>query len=112
DAILEMTAKRMGLTGVFEGRRLVGIITDGDLRRALERSNPRFNHSGAGAILDKRAADVMTKNPKTIGSASLAEAALKKMEEHSITSLFVHDDDSKEVVGVVHLHDLIKAGVI
>lgn len=101
DAILEMTAKRMGLTGVFEGESILGVITDGDLRRALER--------GAN-IMESRAEDIMTRGPKMISSDSLAEAALRMMEEHSITSLFVSDGGS--VVGVVHMHDLLKAGVV
>ncbi|MBI1911980.1 MAG: KpsF/GutQ family sugar-phosphate isomerase [Deltaproteobacteria bacterium] len=103
DAILEMTAKRMGLTGVFKGKKLLGVITDGDLRRSLEKGD---------SILNKKVEDVMNKNPKMIDKASLAEAALRKMEEHSITSLFVCDGESNAVEGVVHLHDLIKAGVV
>ncbi len=103
DAILEMTAKRLGITGVFDGRRLVGVITDGDLRRALERG---------GSVLDRSVDEVMTRAPKVISRDALAEAALKKMEEHSITSLFVHEEGGEEIVGVVHLHDLIKAGVL
>ena len=103
DAILEMTAKRLGITGVFRGEKLVGVITDGDLRRALERGDN---------IINKKAADVMTGNPKTITDTSLAEAALKKMEEHSITALFVLYEKDGSTAGVVHLHDLIKAGVV
>lgn len=103
DAIIEMTAKRMGMTGVFEGNRLLGIITDGDLRRAVERK---------GNILGRKASEVMTKNPKVIGEGALAEAALKMMEEHSITSLFVLAGKKDGVIGVVHMHDLLKAGVV
>lgn len=102
DAVIEMTAKRLGLTGVFKGKRLLGVITDGDLRRAL---------SGGGNIMDMPADEVMTKNPKVISGGSLAEAAVKMMEEHSITALFVLDA-AGAVAGVVHMHDLIKAGVI
>ncbi len=102
DAVLEMTAKRLGLTGVFKGKRLVGVVTDGDLRRALART---------AKIFDKKAGDVMNKDPKRIASGSIAEAALRKMEEYSITALFVVSPED-EVLGVVHLHDLIKAGVI
>jgi len=79
------------------------VVTDGDLRRALEEG---------GDLLDKKVEEVMTSSPKSIPPGSLAEAALRKMEEHSITALFVLDDSSGEVTGVVHLHDLIKAGVI
>lgn len=103
DAVVEMSAKRLGLTGVFKGERLAGVISDGDLRRAL---------SAGGDIMDKKAEEVMTKNPKAIQSGSLAEAAVKLMEEHSITALFVVDSASGAVKGVVHMHDLIKAGVI
>ncbi len=102
DAVLEMTAKRLGLAGVFKGRRLVGVVTDGDLRRALEKTPDIFN---------KKAGDVMNRDPKRIATGSIAEAALRKMEEHSITALFVVGPKD-EVLGVVHLHDLIKAGVI
>lgn len=102
DAIIEMTGKRMGLTGVFKGRRLSGIITDGDLRRALEKGTPD--------LLNKTVDEVMTRNPRTIGKGELAEAALKKMEVSSITSLFVLD--GLDAVGVVHMHDLIRAGVV
>ena len=80
DAVLEMTAKRLGLAGVFKGKKLVGVVTDGDLRRALARTPNIFN---------KKVADVMNKDPKRISSGSIAEAALRKMEEFSITALFV-----------------------
>ena len=103
DAIFEMTSKRLGLTGVFKGKKLLGVITDGDLRRAIER--------GAD-LLSLRADAIMNRNPKTIGGGELAEAALRKMEEHSITSLFVTGGSAGEVAGIVHLHDLIKGGVI
>lgn len=102
DAVIEMTAKRLGFTGVFRGSALVGIITDGDLRRTLE---------AGGDIMGKKVEDVMGRNPKSIAMGSLAEAALKRMEESSITALFVKDA-SGEVKGVVHLHDLLKAGVV
>jgi arabinose-5-phosphate isomerase len=104
DAILEMTAKRLGITGVFDGKRLAGVITDGDLRRALERGD---------ALLKKSAEEVMTGSPKSIARSAVMEAALKIMEEHSITALFVYDEgDKDDIVGVIHLHDLIRAGVI
>ncbi len=104
DVIVEITAKRLGVAGVFKGKdKLLGVITDGDLRRALSRGD---------GILNKRTADVMTRRPKVIPKGSLAEAALKMMEEHSITALFVHDDEADAVVGIVHMHDLLKAGVV
>jgi arabinose-5-phosphate isomerase len=106
EAIIEMTAKRLGIVGVFNGNRLVGSITDGDLRRALE------VHSD---LLDKGVDEVMTVTPRTISKGLLAEAALKEMEEYSITALFVTggavDEAAGEVMGVVHLHDLLRAGV-
>jgi arabinose-5-phosphate isomerase len=104
DAILEMTTKRLGITGVFNGKSLLGVITDGDLRRALEKGD---------ALLKKSAEDVMTASPKLIAKSAVLEAALKLMDEHAITALFVYDDlDKDHIVGVIHLHDLIKAGVI
>ncbi|MDP2688662.1 MAG: KpsF/GutQ family sugar-phosphate isomerase [Deltaproteobacteria bacterium] len=104
-AVLEMTAKRLGLTGVFKGGRLAGVVTDGDLRRALEKDSSN--------LLDKKVDEVMTKKPKTIPRGALAETALKILEEFSITSLFVTEDKrNSAVAGVIHLHDIIKAGVI
>jgi arabinose-5-phosphate isomerase len=104
DVIVEITAKRFGVAGVFRGKnKLLGVITDGDLRRALSTGND---------ILNKKTEDVMTLRPKVISKGSLAEAALKMMEEHSITALFVHDERDDAVVGIVHMHDLLKAGVV
>jgi arabinose-5-phosphate isomerase len=102
DALFVITAARMGLTGVFDNGKLLGIITDGDLRRALERG---------GDILNMKSSELMTRNPKVISGDSLAEAALKVMEEHSITALFV-TGEAGEVTGVLHMHDLLKAGVV
>jgi len=104
-AILEITAKRLGVTGVVSrGGSLVGVITDGDLRRALEKR---------GDILKNKVKDVMTKNPKKIEKGSLAESALKMMEDYSITTLFVYGGKEEDkVAGIVHLHDLLKAGVV
>ncbi len=105
DAILEITSKRLGVTAVHdEDGSLAGIITDGDLRRAIERYDD--------SLLGKKAGDIMTRNPKVIRSDELAAHALKKMEEFSITSLFVVDDDSARPVGIVHIHDLLKAKVV
>jgi len=105
DAVLEMTAKRLGMTGVFKGKRLIGVVTDGDLRRALEKGSPD--------ILERKVEELMSKNPKVVERASLAETALRLMEEHSITALFVREGArSASIAGVVHLHDLIKAGVV
>lgn len=103
DALFEITAKRLGVTGVadVEGK-LVGVITDGDLRRGLE---------SRGQILDLKAREIMTRNPKTIPADTLATEAVSVMERFSITSLFILDNGSKKPLGVVHLHDLVKAGI-
>jgi arabinose-5-phosphate isomerase len=105
DAIFEITSKRLGVTGVCntEGH-LVGVITDGDLRRALEKFSDLFN---------REASEVMTKNPKWIEEDALAAKAVQRMEEYSITSLFVFKKAGNQVpVGIIHLHDLLKAGVV
>jgi len=104
DALFTISAKRLGVTGVIDGEgRLAGIITDGDVRRAMARGADIFTAT---------AGDVMTASPKRIAPTELAAAALRKMEEHAITSLFVCDPtDPQRLVGVVHIHDLLKAGV-
>ena len=105
DAILEITSKRLGVTAVYDDNgNFAGIITDGDLRRAIERYDD--------ALLGKKAGDVMTRNPKVVHKDALAAHALKKMEEFSITSLFVIDEDNARPVGIVHIHDLLKAKVV
>ncbi len=104
EAILEITSKRLGVTGVVNGQgSLIGVITDGDLRRGLE---------SKGDIFRFKAKDLMSRNPKTIAADALAARAVALMEEHSITSLFVLDDGGKKPIGVVHLHDLLKAGIV
>lgn len=104
DAILEITSKRLGVAGVADaGGRLVGVITDGDLRRAWER---------AVDIGSATAGDVMSRNPKTIAPEALAARAVAVMEQYSITSLFSVDAESGRPVGLIHLHDLLKAGVV
>jgi arabinose-5-phosphate isomerase len=83
---------------------LVGVITDGDLRRALERHND---------LLERTAGEVMTYNPKSIEADTLAAQAVQRMEEHAITSLFVFDKAGEMIPrGIIHLHDLLKAGVV
>ncbi len=103
EAILIMTTKKLGMTTVVdEAGRLLGVITDGDLRRFLER----------GADLAKaKAGDLASKNPKTIGPDELAAGAVRIMEECSITSLVVLEE-SRQIVGVIHLHDLLKSGIV
>lgn len=104
DVILEITSKRLGVTAVVnEEEELVGVVTDGDLRRAIE----RFEN-----VLAKTASDVMTRNPKVIKKDALATNALKKMEEFSITSLFVIDKEGdRRPIGIIHIHDLLKAKI-
>lgn len=98
DVFHEMSAKGLGMTTVLEaGGRLAGILTDGDLRRLMEKHR--------GAVLEMRAADGMTKNPQTIGPRVLASEALNLMEKKKITSVVVVDE-AHRVLGVVHLHDL------
>lgn len=103
--ILEVTSKRLGLAGVFNAeQQLVGIITDGDLRRSLEKYEN---------LLQKRAAEVMTRNPKGIEKDALAAYALQMMEEFSITSLFVFERrGERRPVGLIHIHDLLKAKIV
>ncbi len=105
EAIFQITSKRLGVTGVCDQEgRLVGVITDGDLRRALEKFSD---------LLNRQASEVMTRNPKWIEKDALAATAVQKMEEYSITSLFVFNDPSDRVpVGIIHLHDLLRAGVV
>lgn len=102
DAIVEMTTKRLGFTCVLEkDGTLEGIITDGDLRRLLQRISD---------ISTVTASHAMTRKPKTIMKGSLAVFALQEMESYNITQLVVVDATRKPV-GVVHLHDLVKAGL-
>jgi arabinose-5-phosphate isomerase len=103
EALFTISAKRLGVTGVADGDgRLIGVITDGDVRRAMARGVDLFRAT---------AGEIMTTGPKRIGALDLAAAALRKMEEHAITSLFVFGTDAERPVGIVHVHDLLKAGV-
>jgi arabinose-5-phosphate isomerase len=98
DVIYEMSKKGLGHTAVTgESDRLLGIISDGDLRRLFQREGNR--------ALDLKAADAMTRNPVTIGRQELATKALNFMESRKITSLLVVDAQGK-LEGVVHIHDL------
>lgn len=104
EALFTITAKRLGVVGVVDqSGALLGVITDGDLRRGLEKGID---------ILSVAAGDLMTRNPKRVKRSEMAAWAMKRMEEYSITSLFVFaDDHDNRPVGVLHLHDLIKAGL-
>jgi arabinose-5-phosphate isomerase len=102
DVICEMSAKRLGATAVVDAQGvLVGIVTDGDLRRAAQR--------GAGT-LPATAAELMTRSPKTVGRSELAAAALELMERHSITQLLIVDEAGRPD-GILHLHDLLRAKI-
>jgi arabinose-5-phosphate isomerase len=100
DAILGMTAKSFGCVGVCvaEGR-LVGVITDGDLRRHMESD-----------LLARTVEEVMTASPQTIGPGALAAEALGIMNEHAITSLMVVDEERRPL-GILHIHDCLRAGI-
>jgi arabinose-5-phosphate isomerase len=105
EAVVEITSKRLGVTAVMNAREeLVGVITDGDLRRALERHPD---------LLELKASEAMTHTPKWIEADTLAAQAVQLMEEHAITSLFVLDKaGDKTPQGIIHLHDLLRAGVV
>jgi arabinose-5-phosphate isomerase len=103
ETILEMTSKRFGATTVVDGNgELVGIFTDGDLRRLVEKTDDIFK---------LKAQEVMTKNPKTIDGEELAAKALNIMEFYNITCLLITNGQRKPE-GIVHLHDLLKSGVV
>jgi len=106
EALFEITSKRLGVTGVTDAAgRLIGVITDGDLRRGLQRH-------GDG-ILSKRTEELMTAQPRTIAKEVLAAQALSEMEENPqrlITSFFVLDDGQMPI-GIIHLHDILKTGI-
>ncbi len=107
DAIYEISSKKMGVTAVLNAvGALVGVISDGDLRRWMEKTEKTGER-----LLRKKASDIMTKNPKTANKDSLAAEAVAIMEKNSITCLIVADAQKKPE-GVIHLHDLLKAGVV
>ena len=97
DVIYEMSRKKLGVTAVVDGERLVGIISDGDLRRLLEKRGKD--------VMDLTAGEAMTRSPKTIGAGEFVASALALMEEKKITSLMVVNASGK-LEGIVHLHDL------
>ncbi|ASZ10379.1 KpsF/GutQ family sugar-phosphate isomerase [Chitinophaga pendula] len=102
EVIVEISSKMLGVTAVLDDKaELMGIITDGDLRRMLENNLPTATVS---------ARDIMSRHPKTIQKDELAINALDKMREHDITQLLVMDD--KRYIGIIHLHDLIREGII
>ncbi len=105
EAILIISEKGLGVTGVLNNdNHMIGIITDGDIRRGLaEKGNE---------IFDQTALDIMSKNPKSIDENILAITALEIMEEHSITSLFLYSNKNlKKPDGIIHIHDILKLGI-
>ena len=99
EALVEMTSKGFGCVGIVDSRGLiVGIVTDGDLRRHMDAD-----------LMTATVDEVMTNNPKTIGRDTLAGEALELLNSSKITALIVTDADKP--VGIVHLHDLLRAGV-
>ncbi|MDC0635089.1 MAG: KpsF/GutQ family sugar-phosphate isomerase [Flavobacteriaceae bacterium] len=101
DVIIEISEKRLGVSAVIEQNKIKGIITDGDLRRMLAKTE---NFTNLSAI------DIMTKNPKSIDINAMAVDAMQLMEKHEITQLLVTDNEM--YAGVVHLHDLMKEGIL
>ena len=103
EMMLEMTSKRFGMAIVVDDTgKLAGVFTDGDLRRTIEAFDNLF---------EKKAGEVATKDPKTIGADELAATAVAIMEDHNITGLVI-TDDSGNPIGIIHLHDLLKAKVV
>lgn len=103
-AVMEISSKRLGVVIVAGvDKTILGIITDGDLRRGIEKWGK--------ALFDMKAKEVMTKNPKTINEDELAAKALSIMENYSITSIIVPDEGGK-AKGIIHLHDILKKGIV
>lgn len=99
--IFEISEKRLGVVGVVDQNKLIGIITDGDIRRMLSKNE---------TITGITAGDIMTQNPKTIGPEDMVVEALNIMEDFSITQLLVADQGT--YLGVIHLHDILKEGIV
>ncbi|MBE0638551.1 MAG: KpsF/GutQ family sugar-phosphate isomerase [Bacteroidales bacterium] len=100
-AIIEISSKRLGATAVLNGDQLVGIITDGDLRRMMQGGRP---------MNELKASDIMTKNPKTISPGMLVAHALDVMRTNNITQLPVTDNNV--YLGVIHIHDILREGIL
>lgn len=106
EALLVMTEKGLGVTGVKNDQNIItGIITDGDIRRGLEKAGNK--------IFDEKAGEIQSKNFKWIADSTLAVNALEVMEKFNITSLFVFTDENKNLPnGIVHIHDILKTGIL
>jgi len=98
---MEISSKRLGATAVLDDGKLLGIITDGDLRRMLQKNIE---------IKNLTARDIMSSNPKTIESKTLVSDALDRMRKSNITQLLVADNG--KYLGVIHLHDILKEGIL
>ena len=105
EALLTISEKGLGMTGVLNDKdEMVGIITDGDIRRGLENMG--------NELFDQTAGYLMSENPKWVTSDTLAISALELMEKHSITSLFVYSESNlRKPDGIVHIHDILKSGI-
>ncbi|MBC7525110.1 MAG: KpsF/GutQ family sugar-phosphate isomerase [Flavobacterium sp.] len=101
NVIIEISEKRLGVTAVVENQKVVGVITDGDIRRMLNKTE---------TIAGLKAKDIMTQNAKSIKSSDLVSDAMDIMENFSITQLVVVDDN--EYKGIIHLHDILKEGIL
>jgi arabinose-5-phosphate isomerase len=101
NVIVEISEKRLGVTAVIDHDKLIGIITDGDIRRMLN-NHDNFNHLSAK--------DIMTKNPKTVQLTAMVIDAFNILEDNSITQLVVKDQE--KYIGILHLHDILKEGIL
>jgi arabinose-5-phosphate isomerase len=102
-AVIEMSSKRLGLTVVLDNKgKIAGIVTDGDVRRGLEK--------WGGRLFELTAGEVMTKKPKTVSEEELAAKALSIMQSYSITALVVSNKNRKPI-GIIHLHDILRQGI-
>ncbi len=106
EALLLMTEKGLGMTGVIDANGILsGIITDGDIRRGLENSGNQIFNETSGSI--------QTKDYKWVEESTLAVSALEVMEDHNITSLLVFSDEKKDIPdGIIHIHDILKTGIL
>lgn len=103
-AVMEISSKRLGVTVVVDSdQRILGVLTDGDVRRGIEKWDK--------ALFDMKAGEVMTRNPRSISEEDLAAKALSVMEQYSITSLVVPDEEGRPK-GIIHLHDILKQGIV
>ena len=101
EVIVEISNKRLGATAVIENNQLLGIITDGDIRRMLENQSDWNNF---------KAIDIMNSNPKIVKEEELASNALKIMQQNNISQIVVVNDDA--YIGIVHIHDILKEGLV